>query len=277
MGVDGSRIELPTLVDMDVSNAHVLLTGASGGIGEFLAIALARRGAQLTLTGRRSDALTELADRVGGRVITADLTEPQAPTEVVEQAGRVDILVANAGLPASGPLLEYATEEIDRALEVNLRAPILMAKAAAAQMIPRGRGHLVFMSSLSGKSASSNTSLYNATKFGLRGFALALREDLRPHGIGVSSIYPGPVRDAGMIADSRVGLPRAGTVTAAAVGAATIRAIERNRLETTVAPLPLRVATTLGGLAPSASAAFARLTRSDRLVAAISDGQRSKR
>ncbi|RPA66298.1 SDR family oxidoreductase [Gordonia oryzae] len=262
---------------MDVSNAHVLLTGASGGIGKFLAIALARRGAQLTLTGRRSDALAELADRVGGRVIIADLTEPEAPAEVIAQAGRVDILVANAGLPASGPVLEYATDEIDRALEINLRAPILMAKAAATQMIPRGGGHLVFMSSLSGKSVSSNTSLYNATKFGLRGFALALREDLRPHGIGVSSIYPGPVRDAGMIADSRVRLPRAGTVTAAAVGAATIRAIERNRLETTVAPLPLRLATTLGGLAPATSAALARVTHSDRLVAAISDGQRSKR
>lgn len=262
---------------MDVSNAHVLLTGATGGIGEVLAARLASRGARLIVTGRRADAAQQVADRVGGTAVVADLTDPDAPSTILEAAGRVDILVANAGLPASGDLSGYSIDEIDRAIAVNLRAPIVLAKLVAEQMIPRGAGHLVFMSSLSGKATSAHTALYNATKFGIRGFALALREDLRPNGIGVSSIFPGPVRDAGMLADSKVKLPRVGTRTADAVASATIRAIERNRAEVTVAPLSLRFATLVGGLAPEAAATLSRMSGSHKVMAEISEGQRDKR
>ena len=76
-------------------------------------------------------------------------------------------------------------------------------------MIDRGHGHLVFISSLSGKVASPASSIYSATKFGLRGFALGLREDLAPHGVGVSVVLPGFIRDAGMFAEAAVKLPRA--------------------------------------------------------------------
>ena len=82
-------------------------------------------------------------------------------------------------------------EEIDRALDVNLRAPIALARALSPPMIARGKGHLSFMSSLSGKAATPQSSIYNATKFGLRGFAAALRADLRPHGVEVSAVFPG--------------------------------------------------------------------------------------
>ena len=117
------------------------------------------------------------------------------------------MLVANAGVPANGLLEELSQEQIDRMLEVNLRAPIALARALMPSMIERGSGHMVFMSSLSGKAASPASSLYAATKFGLRGFALALREDLHQHGIGVSVVLPGFIRDAGMFADSGVKLP----------------------------------------------------------------------
>ena len=262
---------------MDISGANVLITGASGGIGEAIAHAVAAKGGRLILTGRRSAVVSALAERLGGNAIAADLATPDGPAELVREAGHVDILIANAGVPASGAVTEYTIDEIDRAIDVNLRAPVILAKLLAEQMIPRRRGPLVFMSSLSGKSASAGTALYNGTKFGVRGFSLGLRDDLRPHGIGVSSIFPGPVRDAGMIADSAVSLPRLGTRTAAQVAHATVRAIERNRAETTVAPVGLRAATLVGALAPDTAARLARLSGSDKIVTAISEGQRSKR
>ena len=91
-------------------------------------------------------------------------------------------------------------------LEVNLRAPIALARALAPGMVERHRGHLAFISSLSGKTASPASSVYSATKFGLRGFALGLREDLRRQRVGVSVVLPGFIREAGMFADSRATL-----------------------------------------------------------------------
>lgn len=263
---------------MELRGATVLVTGATGGIGRALAIALAERGAQLVLTGRRTDVLEPLADRLGGRAIAADLAERDAAERLLDEAGRVDVLVANAALPASGLLGEYSFAEIDRVLDVNLRAPIVMAKIAGAQMAERGRGHLVFVSSLSGRAASAQASLYNATKFGLRGFALALREDLRPHGVGVSTVYPGFIRDAGMFADAGVALPRGiGTRTARDVARATLRAIERNVAEIDVAPFGLRLGARLGGVAPSLSAAVQRRAGGHRVAQGLAEGQRGKR
>ncbi|MFF4737200.1 SDR family NAD(P)-dependent oxidoreductase [Streptomyces sp. NPDC001262] len=167
-----------------------------------------------------------------------------SPTITSTGAGEIDVLVANAALPASGLLSDYSIDQIDRALDVNLRAPIVMAKLAGERMAARRRGRLVFISSLSGKAASGQASLYNATKFGMRGFALALREDMRPHNVGVSTVFPGFIRDAGMFADSGATLPRGiGTRSPRDVARATVRAVEQNLAEADVAPLSLRLAT----------------------------------
>lgn len=262
---------------MDLRNKRVLVTGASGGLGAALVMAVAARGARVTLTGRRHEVLTELAARVGGTPVAVDLSEPDAPSQLLESTGPIDVLIANAALPASGLLSDYSVEQIDRALDVNLRAPIVLAKLAGAEMAARGAGHLVFISSLSGKSAASRMALYNATKFGVRGFALAIREDLRPSGVGVSVILPGPIRDAGMIADARVELPRVATRTSSDVADATVRAIERNRAEIVVAPWSLRIGAMVGSVAPSIAAAVTRRTGGDGLMAALSEGQRDKR
>ncbi|TDD69384.1 SDR family NAD(P)-dependent oxidoreductase [Actinomadura darangshiensis] len=263
---------------MDLRGANVLVTGATGGIGQALAKALADRGGRIVLTGRRADVLEPLAERLGGRAIVADLADRAAAESLLDEAGRVDVLVANAALPASGLLAEYSVAEIDRALDVNLRAPIVMAKLAAARMADRGRGQLVFISSLSGKTASGHASLYNATKFGMRGFALALREDLRPHGIGVSTVFPGFIRDAGMFAEAGVTLPKGvGTRSPRDVARATVRAIERNIAEVDVAPLGLRIGARIGGLAPVLSAAVQRRAGGHRVAEDLADGQRGKR
>ncbi|MGI8847993.1 MAG: SDR family NAD(P)-dependent oxidoreductase [Candidatus Dormibacteria bacterium] len=257
---------------------RVLLTGATGGIGQAIARALAARGARLTLTARRAEILRDLAGELGATTIAADLTDPASIATLIHEAGRVDILVANAALPSSGLITDFTAEEIDRALAVNLRAPILLSRELSAAMSARRSGHIVLISSLAGKVAAGGASLYSATKFGLRGFGIALREDLRPHGVGVSVIYPGFIRDAGMFADSGVELPRGvGTRTPTQVATAVVRAIERNRGEVDVAPLGLRVGSLIGGIAPGTVAAVNRRLGGARVAENLAEGQRDKR
>ena len=231
---------------MQLGGARALVTGATGGIGDAIARALHARGAHVLLSGRRQEALDEIAGRLGERteVLVADLAERDAPTRLAEAAGAVDVLVANAALPASGRVEDFSHDEIDRALDVNLRAPIQLTRALLPGMLGRGRGHVVFVSSLSGKTASPRSGIYSATKFGLRGFASGLREDVEAKGIGVTVVFPGFVSDAGLFAESGVKLPPwVGTRTPEQVAAAVVRGIEHERAELDVAPLGLRIGT----------------------------------
>jgi short-subunit dehydrogenase len=175
-------------------------------------------------------------------------------------------------------MLEYTEEQIDRALDVNLRAPIMLTRALAPAMVRRGSGHLVFISSMAGKAGAPGSSLYSATKFGLRGFALCLREDLRAAGVGVSLVLPGFISDAGMFADSGAKLPPGiRTRTPEQVAAAVIKVIERNRAEIDVAPVSLRIGTALAGLAPETAASVSRRLGSEQIAAQIGQAQVDKR
>jgi len=263
---------------MRISGSQCLLTGATGGIGQAIARALKQHGAQLILTGRRTDVLEPLAAELGARTLAVDLGQPAEIDRLVREAGVVDILVANAALPASGRLDSFTMEEIDRALDVNLRAPIALAHALAPAMVGRRSGHLLFMSSLAGKAATPGTSLYNATKYGLRGFAAALRAELREYGVGVSAVFPGFIRDAGMFADSGAKLPAGvGTRSPEDVAKAVITAIERNRGEVDVAPVAMRVGAIFGGLAPEVAARVTRRVGGDDIARQIIAGQSDKR
>jgi short-subunit dehydrogenase len=194
------------------------------------------------------------------------------------EAGELDVLVANAALPASGILTELTQDEIDRMLEVNLRAPVALARALAPGMVARRRGHMVFISSLAGKAASPASSIYSATKFGVRGFALGLREDLREHNVGVSVVVPGFIRDAGMFADAGASLPRlVATRDAAEVADAVIGAVERNRAEVAVAPLSLRLGASFASIAPGVAASVSRRLGNERIALDLAEGQREKR
>jgi uncharacterized protein len=263
---------------VQLTGARVLLTGASGGLGQAIARTLAARGAELVLSGRRLEALEPLAAETGARAVPADLADPADVRRLADGAGAVDVLVANAALPASGRLARFSVEEIDRALAVNLRAPMVLARLLADGMVQRGRGQLVFVSSLAGKAASGGGSVYSATKFGLRGFAQGLREDLRPHGVGVSCVLPGFIRDAGMFHDSGARLPAfVGTKRPEQVAQAVIDAIEHDRGELVVAPAPLRAGAAFAGLVPELSARVQRRLGGDAVSSQLAAGQTDKR
>lgn len=265
---------------LQLEGRTVVLTGATGGIGEAIARAVHSRGATVVLSGRRAEVLERLRGELGSRaeVEQADLTDR---ADVERLAGRVataDVLIGNAALPASGRLEDYTPEQIDRALDVNLRAPTQLARAAIPGMLERGSGHMVFISSLSGKVATPGSSLYSATKFGLRGMAAGLREDMAPHGIGVTTVFPGFIRDAGMFAEAEVELPRGvGTRTPDEVAAAVVNAVERGKDEVDVAPLAMRAGTVLSSIAPVTMAKIQRRLPSSKLSAAIAEGQAHKR
>jgi len=263
---------------MSLAGGNVLITGATGGIGQAIARAFAPRSATLTLTGRRLDVLVPLAAEVHSRAVVCDLADRADVERLVADVGALDVLVANAALPASGILTELTQAQIDRMLEVNLRAPIALARALAPGMIERRRGHMVFVSSLAGKSAAPASSIYSATKFGLRGFALGAREDLRPHGVGVSVVLPGFIRGAGMFADAGITLPRGvGTRSPEDVAAAVLRAIDHDRAEVEVAPVGLRLGASFASIAPQLAATVSRRMGSEKLAGDLAAGQIEKR
>jgi len=218
----------------DLKGKLVLLTGASSGIGPHIARRLDREGCRLVLSARRREELEAVA---------ADL-----------RAARV--LVAKAGVPASGRLSDFEIEEIDRALDVNLRSPLVMTRLLLPGMLERKDGHIVLMASLAGKVPAPKSSVYNATKFGLRGFGHALAAELRRTGVGVSVVSPTFVDEAGMFAESGARVPVRLTKPSA-VADAVVRAILRRKAEIVVAPIEQRLFGRVVGALPEVMQAAA--------------------
>jgi short-subunit dehydrogenase len=265
---------------MELSGKTILLTGATGGLGGAIAEALAARGARLVLSSRKEDALAELAASLPGehRVVRSDLAADGAAERLASEAGPVDGLVANAGLPGTGKIEGFSPEDTKRALRVNLEAPMMLARELAPGMRERGDGHLVFVSSLSGKAPTPRSAIYAATKFGLRGFALCLRADLTGTGVGVSLVVPGFIRDSGMFADSGAKPPPGmGTSTPKEVGDAVVKAIERNKVEVAVAPLQTRALAHLGLASPRVAMMAVRGGTASKAADRVAEGQAGKR
>lgn len=267
---------------MDLAGKTALLTGATGGLGIAIAQALARRGVRLVLSSRKPDDLELLAASLPGsahRTLVCDLAVEGEALRLLAEAGtgELDILIGNAGLPASGRLEGFSQDEIGRALRVNLEAQIRIARELVPPMVARGSGQLVFVSSISGRAATARASVYAATKFGLRGFALCLRDDLRGSGVGVSVVSPGAIRSAGMFADSGAEVPALmGTGTPEQVAAAVVKAIEHDRGEVTVAPLRQRALARIALNAPELSGRIAG-PMAARVADEIARGQTDKR
>ncbi len=228
---------------MQIQDSCVLLTGATGNLGQAIARELSGRGARLILTDTdsRAEVLESMAEELDGRALVVDLSQAEGAERLASasEATEADVLVANAALPGSGRLETLSEEELASAFDANLRAPIVLAHALSPGMVKRGVGHLVFVSPVAGKVDTAQTSLYNATDSALRGFALALRAELHPSGVGVSLVSPGLVMEHELLANSatrREVRLRAPEDAARSVA----MAIEGDRAEVTVAPLVKR-------------------------------------
>jgi NAD(P)-dependent dehydrogenase (short-subunit alcohol dehydrogenase family) len=185
----------------DLTNDVAIVTGASSGIGAATARELSRCGARIVLAARRSDKLQE-QERA---IVAAGGTALSVPTDVgdphqlcclceraIDEFGRIDIVVNNAGVNWLRPLAETTPHELARLVHVNLLGAMLLTREVLPGMLERDHGALIFVGSLSGRVAMEPA--YSATKYGLRGFALALRRQLVATGVSVSLVSPGNIR-----------------------------------------------------------------------------------
>jgi short-subunit dehydrogenase len=243
---------------MDIRGASILITGASGGLGTAMARELAARGGRLVLSARRVALLDQLAAELGAEVEVADLADRADVERLAARAATCDVLVANAGVGDDPTLDELTEASIDFALDVILRAPIVLAQAFAKAKIAAGKpGRIVLVGSLAGLAASPGTRMYNATKFGLRGFSLSFAQELDGTGVSCTLVAPGFIRDAGMFHENDIELPSGvRTKSPQDVASAVVKAIADGPAEVYVAPPELRLASTLATVAPGISAAI---------------------
>jgi short-subunit dehydrogenase len=214
--------------------AVVLITGASAGIGAAVAAQLAGRGARVLAAGRDPAATAAVAERTGAHPLLADLGTPAGPDELAAAAlavhGRVDALIASAGAGWRGPLAEMPAGTLDELITLNLRAPILLARALLPGMLARGTGQLTLLASIAGLTGVASESVYAATKAGLVVFAESLRLEVAGSGVGVAVVSPGAV-DTGFFARRGTpydrGFPR--PLDVRRVARAVVRATERDR------------------------------------------------
>jgi short-subunit dehydrogenase len=176
-----------------------VVTGASRGIGREVARQAAAKGARVGLVARsRADLETVLAE-IGGRgaVATADVADRAATeaalAELTDALGPIDILVNNAGIGAWGRVTDTPVEEFERLVRVNYFSAVYATKAVLPSMIERRRGHIVNLASIAGRIGAPLEAAYSGSKFAMVGFTEALAFEVRPLGIGVSMVNPGPV------------------------------------------------------------------------------------
>lgn len=249
---------------MELRGAHVLLTGAGGGLGGYIARSLADEGADLALSDVSAEALEPISTQLGaaGRVaaIPADLSRTEGPQELVDEAteaiGPPDVLVNNAGVEFLGPLERHTAAELEAITRINLFAPMELTRIVLPGMTERGRGQIVNVASLAGRTAAPLFSSYCATKHGLVGFTHAMRSE-RPGGpVGFSVICPGFVERAGMYGrlEDEIPAPLTGTIAPELVGEAVVRAISRDIPEQIVNARPVKPLALLGTLSPGLAA-----------------------
>ena len=185
------------MTPLRLAGAVAVVTGASRGVGRATAVALSRRGATVVGVARDDDALAALDLVTGGSHVTADVRDPCHAERVVEETlrrhGRIDVVVANAGVGHVGAFAEMPVERIRELVDVNLTAPMLLTRAALPRMVSQRRGAVVLVTSIAGAVLVPGESVYSVTKAALEAFAETLREETRGTGVTVSSVLPGAV------------------------------------------------------------------------------------
>lgn len=251
----------------DLAGKTVLLTGASGGLGKYIAHSLADAGMNLSLVAFPGNGLEKLRasmEEKGRKAIAipADLRVPEQRSLVVRQTlekfGAIDVLVNNAGIEFTCDYHELTLEEILDVLNVNLEAPMVLARMVLPEMVKRGSGHIVNMSSVAGKAAPACQEAYAATKAGLIAFTHSLRATYRGTGVSASVICPGFV-EAGIYArlKSTTGYSAPlllGTSPPEPVGKGVVRAIQKDLPEVIINKWPVRPLFAITALSPGLGA-----------------------
>lgn len=239
---------------MQLAGAVVVLTGATRGIGRSTADLLAARGATVVCVGRDAEATGQVAQEVGGSAVAVDLRDPAGAEQIVAHTlsrhGRVDAVVANAGIGYAGDLADMPADRVTELVELNLLSPLLLARASLPALRAQGHGSLLFVTSIAGALGVPGESVYSATKAGLEAFADVLREEVRASRLVVSTVLPGVV-DTGFFAtrgrpyDRRFPRP----VPPERAAEVVVRALETGRPRT-ILPGWLAVPATLRAVAP---------------------------
>ena len=264
---------------------NALLTGAAGGIGGYIAPALAREGVNLVLSDLPSASVEDRIETVralgvGAEAVPADLTDTaglEALLRGAEEAiGPIDILVNNAGLEFQGPFEGQTREELEAIVSVNLLALMELTRLAVPGMLERGRGHVLNLASMAGKSPFPYLASYCATKHAVVGLTHSLRAEHRFDPVGFSAICPGLVGRVGMysrIEDQITNRPGMRPVPPEAVAAAVVKAIREDRAELLVNSIPARPLATLAATAPGT---VAKLLGSEQVMESAREAARAR-
>lgn len=240
-----------------------LVTGASGGIGVHIAKRLAAEGMKVAVSGRRKDALAEVASQIAGAGATcaplvADLADPEQlrglPGRAEEALGPIDVLVNNAGVESVAAFSSCSERELRGMIDVNLTAPLLLAREVLPGMLERGSGHVVFISSVAGKHGPAYNAPYAAAKAGLIALTQSLRAEHAASPVGFSVVCPGFVAGDGMYArmaqDGHRSNRLIGETSTAKIADAVVRAIVEDLAEIVESGAPIRPMLALGQLSP---------------------------
>ena len=180
---------------MRLANKVAVISGGGTGIGAAVARTFAREGAKLVVTGRRAEPIRTVAAEVGGLAVAGDASDPAhaaaAVREAVEAFGRLDVVVANAGVGLGGSAGDVDDERWLRTIEVNLTGPLMLVRAALPAMLEGGTGSIVLVSSVSGLAGETDSAAYASSKAGLLGLARSISIDYGPRGIRANALCPG--------------------------------------------------------------------------------------
>lgn len=244
---------------MDIQNKTVLLTGASRGIGFFIAKTLAQEGAFVIGVARSEDGLNQTkseVEKVGGvfHSLPFDLKNINGLSELVEKAkainGEIDILVNNAGIELYNEYQNYTADDVSDVLNINLHAPMELTRLILPTMLERG-GHIVSVASLAGKKGVAYNTPYSASKGGLIMWTDGLRQELKDTKVNISVICPGYISDAGMFYDGHVDPPALlGSSKPQDVADAVVKAITQNKAEIIVNKGPIKPLLAIGQISP---------------------------
>jgi short-subunit dehydrogenase len=246
---------------MDFANKVVLITGASMGIGRCLAIDFAKLGATVVGCARNKEQLEQTLNEIqsigpAARMVPCDVSDREQVDamfgEILGSFGRIDILINNAGVGMRIPFADASMEAIEQVMRINYFGMVYCTHAVLPSMIAKKYGHIVNISSVAGKVGTLNLSGYCASKFAMNGFSASLHHELKPFGIHVTVICPGPVRTnfSRSFASTKPKSPAFLMLEPQTVSRLAIRAIARKKFEV-VMPWSLALFCRAVGIAPN--------------------------